>query len=269
MPDPKKPPPLEGVAAEQRMRRLTRRSFVTGGVAALAGLAAWRWLSAATPEDGVPWPLRRVLRFNQGLVEGLGSPHGLAPTFSAESVRGPARINGLVGLADEVEDSGWRLTVQHEERGTVQSIPLRDVQALPRLDLVTELKCVEGWSEVMQFGGVRFLDFVTHFRLATRSGRAPDPARDAPDLFRYVYLATPDEAYYVSLDMASALHPQTLLCDTMNGRPLSRAHGAPLRLYLTVKYGFKSLKRVGLIRFTDTRPADYWADRGYDWYAGL
>jgi DMSO/TMAO reductase YedYZ molybdopterin-dependent catalytic subunit len=55
----------------------------------------------------------------------------------------------------------------------------------------------------------------------------------------------------------------------MNGVPLGRTHGAPLRLYLTVKYGFKSLKRVGLIRFTDTRPADYWADRGYDWYAGL
>jgi hypothetical protein len=269
MPDPKQSPPLEGVAAEQQMRRLTRRSFVTGGVAALAGLGAWRWLSAATPEDGVPWLLRRVLRFNQGLVERLGSPHGLAPTFSAECVRGPARINGLVGLGDEVEGSGWQLIVQHEDRAAVRSIPLRDVQALPRLELVTELKCVEGWSEVMQFGGVRFLDFVTHFGLATRSGRAPDLAGNGQDLFRYVYLATPDEAYYVGLDMASALHPQTMLCDTMNGQRLSRTHGAPLRLYLTVKYGFKSLKRLGLIRFTDTRPADYWADRGYDWYAGL
>jgi DMSO/TMAO reductase YedYZ molybdopterin-dependent catalytic subunit len=270
MPEPIiSPLPLEGVAAEQQMRRLTRRSFITGGVAALAGVGAWRWLRAATPEEGIPWPLRRVLRFNQGLVEGLGSPHGLAPTFSAESVRGAARINGLVGLADEVEAAGWQLSVQHEGRDAVQSIPLADVQALPRLDLVTELKCVEGWSEVMQFGGVRFLDFVTQFGLATRSGRAPDPARNTEDLFRYVYLATPDEAYYVSLDMASALHPQTLLCDAMNGVPLSRAHGAPLRLYLTVKYGFKSLKRLGVIRFTDTWPADYWADRGYDWYASL
>jgi DMSO/TMAO reductase YedYZ molybdopterin-dependent catalytic subunit len=269
MPDPKKTPPLEGVAAEQQMRRLTRRSFVAGGVATLAGLGVWRWLSAAPVEDGVPWPLRRVLRFNQGLVESLGSPHGLAPTFAAESVRGPARINGLIGLADEVEASGWRLSVQHEDRGPVQSIPLRDVQALPRLDLVTELKCVEGWSAVIRFSGVRFLDFVTHFGLATRSGRAPDLVGNAQDLFRYVYLATPDEAYYVGLDMASALHPQTMLCDTMNGQRLSRTHGAPLRLYLTAKYGFKSLKRLGLIRFTDNRPADYWADRGYDWYAGL
>jgi DMSO/TMAO reductase YedYZ molybdopterin-dependent catalytic subunit len=143
------------------------------------------------------------------------------------------------------------------------------VQGLPRVDLVTELKCVEGWSEVMHFGGVRFVDFVTKFGLATHSGRAPDPASASPDLYRYVYLATPDESYYVGLDMDSALHSQTLLCDTMNGQPLPREHGAPLRLYLAVKYGYKSLKRVGLIRFSDRRPPDYWADRGYDWYAGL
>ena len=81
--------------------------------------------------------------------------------------------------------------------------------------------------------------------------------------------ATPDERYYVGLDMASDLHPQTLLCDTMNHQRLTREHGAPLRLYLAVKYGYKSLKRVGLIRFQDERPSDYWAARGYDWDAGL
>jgi DMSO/TMAO reductase YedYZ molybdopterin-dependent catalytic subunit len=69
--------------------------------------------------------------------------------------------------------------------------------------------------------------------------------------------------------MASALHSQTILCDTMNWEPLSRPHGAPLRLYLAVKYGYKSLKRVGRIHFRDDRPTDYWGERGYDWYAGL
>jgi DMSO/TMAO reductase YedYZ molybdopterin-dependent catalytic subunit len=269
MPDPNEQPPLTGPAAEQQMRRLTRRSFITGAVAALAGLGAWRGLTTTATEDNLPWPLRRILRFNQGLAETLGAPHQLAPTFPAESVQGPARTNGLIGLADEVDGAGWNLRVQHEGRGGGQTIRLRDVQKLPRLDLVTELKCVEGWGEVMHFGGVRFLDFVTRFGLATRSGRAPDPAGNPQELFRYVYLATPDEAYYVALDMASALHPQTLLCDTMNWQPLTRAHGAPLRLYLAVKYGYKSLKRIGLIRFQDERPADYWAKRGYDWYAGL
>jgi DMSO/TMAO reductase YedYZ molybdopterin-dependent catalytic subunit len=143
------------------------------------------------------------------------------------------------------------------------------VQELPRTDLGTELKCVEGWSRVMHFGGVTFLDFVKRFGLGTRSGRAPDPEGNPRDLYRYVYLATPDENYYVGLDIGSALHPQTLLCDTMNWRPLRPEHGAPLRLYLAVKYGFKSLKRIGLIRFQDERPSDYWGARGYDWYAGL
>src|SRR6516225_4436926 len=124
MVESKVPLPMTGPEAEQQMRRLTRRSFVTGTLAAAAGLGAWRWLTTATPEDGVPWPLRHVLRFNQGLVEGLGSPHGLAPTFPAESVQGSARVNGLIGLADEVEveATGWQLSVQHEGRGA-QSIP--------------------------------------------------------------------------------------------------------------------------------------------------
>jgi DMSO/TMAO reductase YedYZ molybdopterin-dependent catalytic subunit len=267
--DPKGPPPFTGADAERQMRRLTRRSFVTGGAAALAGLGAWRWLTTAAPEDGLPWPLRRVLRLNEALAEGIGSPRGLAPTFPAERVHGAPRTNGLIGLADEVDGLGWGLRVEHEGRGGGQMIPLRDVRGLPRIDLVTELKCVEGWSEVMHFGGVRFLDFATRFGLGTRSGRPPDPETNPGDLFRYVYLATPDDSYYVGLDVASALHPQTLLCDTMNWQPLTRAHGAPVRLYLAVKYGYKSLKRIGHIRFQDERPSDYWADRGYYWYAGL
>ncbi len=254
---------MTGDAAERELRRLTRRSFVTGGVAALAGLGAWSWLSNAGLEDGVPWPLRRVLRFNQGLAESLYSADRLAPTFPAERVQGPARTNGLVGLAREVDAASWQLRIEHEGRSE-RALSLSAVQQLPRTDLVTELKCVEGWSQVMHFGGVRFLDFVLRFGLATRSGRAPDPLGNPHDLYRYVYLATPDEAYHVGLDLASALHPQTLLCDMMNWQPLTGPHGAPLRLYLPVKYGYKSLKRIGLIRFQDDRPADYWAARGYD-----
>jgi DMSO/TMAO reductase YedYZ molybdopterin-dependent catalytic subunit len=268
MPESKTLPPLTGDTAEREMRRLTRRSFVTGAVAALAGLGAWRWLTTASLEDGLPWPLRRALRFNQGLAESLYSASRLAPTFPDESVQGPARTNGLIGLAGEINAAAWQLRIQHEGRGAEQTLGLQAVQALPRTDLVTELKCVEGWSEVMHFGGVRFLDFVRQFGLATRSGRAPNPENNPQDLYRYVYLATPDESYYVGLDMASALHPQTLLCDMMNWQPLTVQHGAPLRLYLAVKYGYKSLKRIGLIRFLDQRPADYWAERGYDWYAG-
>jgi DMSO/TMAO reductase YedYZ molybdopterin-dependent catalytic subunit len=261
-------PPLTGAAAEQEIRRLTRRSFLTGTGATLVGLAAWRWLTTADPEGDLPWPLRRVLRFNEELAEGLYSSSRLAPSFPAENVQNPARVNGLVGLANEIDPSVWQLRIQHIGRADRQRIGLKDLKSLPRTDLVTELKCVEGWSQVRHFSGVRFLDFLTRFGLGTRSGHAPDPQTNPQDLYPYVYLATPDEDYYVGLDMASALHPQTLLCDMENWQPLSREHGAPLRLYLAVKYGYKSLKRVGLIRFQDERPPDYWSERGYDWYAG-
>jgi hypothetical protein len=254
---------------ERDMQRLSRRSFLTGGVAALAGLGAWRWLTHAGLENGAPWPLRSVLGINERLAEGYFSASRLAPTFPDDHVDDPARTNGMVGLQGDVDAGDWSVRVEHEGRGVVQAIPFQDIRKLERTDLVTDLKCVEGWSQVMHFGGVRFGDFVRQFGMATRSGRAPDPEGNPRDLYRYVYLSTPDENYYVGLDMASALHPQTLLCDTMNWQPLTRAHGAPLRLYLAVKYGFKSLKRIGLIRFQDERPSDYWADRGYDWYAGL
>jgi DMSO/TMAO reductase YedYZ molybdopterin-dependent catalytic subunit len=77
------------------------------------------------------------------------------------------------------------------------------------------------------------------------------------------------EHYFVGLDMPSLVHPQTILCEKINNVPLTQEHGAPLRLMLTVKYGYKNIKRVGLIRFQDERPPDYWVTRGYDWYAGL
>ena len=82
-------------------------------------------------------------------------------------------------------------------------------------------------------------------------------------------MQTPDGEYYVGLDMASAMHSQTLLCSEMDGRPLEPEHGGPLRLVIPVKYGVKNLKRIGKIEFSDSRPKDYWAERGYDWYAGF
>src|SRR5213079_3390107 len=129
------------------------------------------------------------------------------------------------------------------------------------------LKCIEGWSTIVHWAGVSLVDFMRKYPPATRSGKKFDPARldDPPE---YVSMETPDGGYYVGLDMASALHPQTLLCYEMNGKPLTPEHGAPLRLAIPVKYGIKSLKRIGAIKYTDQRPPDYWAERGYDWFAG-
>ena len=134
--------------------------------------------------------------------------------------------------------------------------------------MTTEFKCIEGWSVIVNWTGVRFSDFAAQFFPVLEVGQRPDVQRLAESLTRYVSLVTPDQQYYVGWDMQSILHPQTLLAWAMNGEPLTQDHGAPLSLVTTTKYGIKQLKRIGLIEFTNTRPEDYWAKEGYDWYSG-
>jgi DMSO/TMAO reductase YedYZ molybdopterin-dependent catalytic subunit len=258
-PRPDRAAPLTGPAAEAAMRRLTRRGFLAGGLAALAGAGGWAWLTTRAEEDGVPWPLRCVLGLDERLARAAYSAGRLAPTFPRGQAREP-RVNGHIGLGGHADAARWRIQLLDPERdAALLELPLDALAGLPRAEMVTELKCVEGWSEVVHWGGVRFADFAARF--------AP-PGKPA-HRYEYVSLATPDGGYYVGLDMASALHPQTLLCDMMSGAPLPAEHGGPLRLVTTLKYGVKNIKQVGRIRFTDRRPADYWAERGYDWYLGL
>jgi DMSO/TMAO reductase YedYZ molybdopterin-dependent catalytic subunit len=246
---------------------MSRRGFTIGAAGAVAGLAALGWLKYFAPAvGGIPWPLRWAHELNEGLSRAAFSTGRLAPTYPASAAVEP-RVNGTVGLAAALDADRWRLHVE-DDRGGALRLSLADVRALPRTEVVTELRCVEGWSTVVHWAGVRVCDFMGHYRLGTRSGAAPDPEARWDDLFGYVSLETPDRGYYVGLDMAAALHPQTLLCYEMNGAPLTPVHGAPLRLVVPVKYGYKSIKRIGLVRFIGRRPADYWAERGYDWYAG-
>lgn len=146
-------------------------------------------------------------------------------------------------------------------------LTLDDIKSLPRVELTAELKCIEGWSTIVNWAGARFSDFVARFLPNTKNGSPPDFSRPQ-DFLPYVSLVTPDGGYYVGMDMPSVLHPQTLLCYEMKGAPLPLQHGAPLRLVTPTKYGIKQIKRIGRIAFTTERPADFRAERGYDWYAG-
>jgi DMSO/TMAO reductase YedYZ molybdopterin-dependent catalytic subunit len=249
-------------AVRREARRLTRRSFSVGAAAAVAGLAGWGWLQTRSKEDGIPWPFRRMLSFNEKLSQAYFREGRLSPSFSQDEAAEP-RVNGDIGLPHEVEKD-WRLKVAGS--GTEEVLTLSSIKYLPRYEMVTELKCIEGWSTVVQWAGARFADFIAQSPQASRSGRRPEGKRT--DLFDYVSLTTPNNGYYVGLDQASALHRQTLLCYEMNGQPLTAGHGAPLRLVIPLKYGIKNIKCIGSIRFTDRRPEDYWAERGYDWYAG-
>jgi len=247
---------------------MSRRGFVVAGSAALAGLGAWEWLVTRGEEGGLSWPLRRVLEFNERLARGGFRASRFSPEFPHARARMP-RVNGQIGIDPSVDLAAWRLRVEGvADHRPARLLTLAEVKALPRVEMTTELRCIEGWSTVVSWAGARLADLAAATDLATRSGRPADPRNSPMDLLGYAALATPDGNYYVGLDMDSVLHPQTLLCYGMNGRPLTLEHGAPLRLVIPVKYGIKNLKQIGTIRFTDVRPADYWAERGYDWYAG-
>lgn len=137
---------------------------------------------------------------------------------------------------------------------------LDDILKLPRHELVTQFKCIEGWSQIIHWAGVRMADLIDAYPPV----RKPDGS-----LPRYVYMETPNGDYYVGYDLHVCRHPQTLLVTEMAGKPLTQRHGSPLRLHAPTKYGYKQIKRIGLIADTDVKPDDYWTKLGYDWYAGL
>ncbi|VTR98922.1 molybdopterin-dependent oxidoreductase [Tuwongella immobilis] len=245
-------------AALLEIRQRTRRSFLIGGAAVLSGFAGWNWLQSRADDAGIPWPFRRIHQANERLSRALYSQTHLAREYRADQAAVP-RENGWIGWRDNLPDAAaWTIRVQRHD-GQERVIRLAELAALPRVESITELKCVEGWSQIVRWGGVRLADVLTHFDLLP-----PDPAR-----WQYLRLATPNEAYTVALDLPSAMHPQTLLCDQLNGEPLTEAHGAPLRLAIPTKYGIKNIKWLAKMAILDERPSDYWTDRGYDWFAGL
>lgn len=250
-------PELSLSAEESRrvMRDKTRRSFLVGGVAALGAVGAYEWITNAPPEDDVPWPQRRVLNFNGRLSKAYLSDSHLMPTYPPEKVGG-VKPNGNYGMEQPLDGAKWKLQVTAPGRKSAV-LTLADVKQLPKTEMVTRFNCIEGWSGIAHWGGTRFSEFTKNFF---------GPGQPVPP---YVYMATPDGEYYVGLDIKSALHPQTLLAYEQNGKPLEERRGAPLRLAIPVKYGIKNIKRIGLIQYTDKRPSDFWADDGYDWFAGL
>lgn len=138
-------------------------------------------------------------------------------------------------------------------------LTMDDILKLPRHELVTQFKCIEGWSQIVHWAGVRMADFLEAYPPAQIDGGEP----------KYVYMETPNGDYYTGYDMEICGHPQTLLVTEMMGQPLTQFHGAPLRLHMPTKYGYKQIKRIGLISYTNDKPDDYWTKLGYDWYAGL
>jgi DMSO/TMAO reductase YedYZ molybdopterin-dependent catalytic subunit len=256
--------PLTDDEAAKKMRALSRRGFTFGGAAALIGVFGWRWMPGETKEK----LLGKALEFNERISQVFYRPARLAPEFPRDRVS-PNRSNGGIGISGEFDPAAWRLKVGGLAGRTADlELTLDDIRALPRTEMTTELKCIEGWSVIVRWAGVKFSDFAAKYGPKTVSGAPADITANPQDLLPYVSLVTPDNGYYVGWDIQSIMHPQTLLAYEMNGEPLLPQHGAPLRLASPTKYGIKQLKRIGRIEFTSERPADYWAEKGYDWYSG-
>jgi DMSO/TMAO reductase YedYZ molybdopterin-dependent catalytic subunit len=180
----------------------------------------------------------------------------LATTFSERELTPLAKfpINDY-----DVDDPGvdfdrWTLTVT----GALQKsgdYTLAQIQALPRFRQNTRHVCVEGWDVIGRFGGARLSDFLKMI--------------GADLTARYVYVECADD-YYESIDMPTALHPQTLLCYEMYDQPLTREHGAPLRLNIPTKIGYKQAKYLTDLKVTNILDrAGYWEDQGYSKFYGL
>jgi DMSO/TMAO reductase YedYZ molybdopterin-dependent catalytic subunit len=256
--------PLTPEAARKQMSQRSRRNFLIGGVPALAGVFGWRWM----PEETKHALLTKTFRFNERVSQLFYRPSRLSPEFPLDRVS-PRRMNGMAGMEGAFDAANWNLSIGGLAGRTEDLVlSLADIKKLPRTEMTTELKCVEGWSIIVSWAGVRFSDFAAAYLPKTLDGSLPDVFNHPEKLVPYVSMTTPDNGYYVGWDMPSILHPQTLLAYEMNGEPLLPEHGAPLRLASPTKYGIKQIKRIGRIEFTADRPKDYWAEQGYDWYSG-
>lgn len=241
--------------------KLRLRLILSFGILAMAMIGAFvvfQLVQSGPKDDEAPIVLRKSFLWNEKISNILKSNKRLSVERPIPPQGKKPRVNGGLGLIGPIDLENHQIhIISGEKRFT---LPANVFRSLPKSGYSTEFRCIEGWSEDTQYAGVKFSQFMGLYDL----GKKPDGS-----YFSYVGLETPDGEYYVSVDMESMLHEQTVLAYEMNGAPLSLDNGAPLRLIIPVKYGIKSLKRIGKIFFSDTRPKDYWAERGYDWYSGF
>lgn len=253
---------------EEKTKQKTQRQIVLRTLLSFLGFAifiagaTFLWFKVKNADTdrgirgGVQIPLRAVLNKNEKVFDKAFSKKNLAKEFPKSAAAKKVRVNGNIGLTMALSDKDWRFKIIRAVGDTLK-LTLADLQKLPKTEVIFNFKCIEGWSQVSHWGGVKFSDFIKAYHLEKQAAK------------NYIGLVTPDGQYYVGIDMESAMQPQTLLCYEMNEMPLPIDQGYPLRLIIPVKYGIKSLKRIGDLSFSNERPPDYWFERGYDYYAGL
>jgi DMSO/TMAO reductase YedYZ molybdopterin-dependent catalytic subunit len=231
--------------------QIGRRSALLRGLS-LGGLAMLTGCDLST-HSGVDAALWAMLRFNDGVQAALFSRKRLARTYPVSAVTKPFRFNAYYEewqVRETPED--WRLEVSglvaDKTPWTVEKL-----RSLPNEAQITRHICIEGWSQIGQWSGVPLHVFLQRVGADLKA--------------RYVSFKCFD-GYSTSIDMPGALHPQTILALDFLDKPLAPEWGAPVRLRIPTKLGFKSAKNIQLVSVTNAYPGGYWEDQGYDWFSG-
>ncbi len=231
------------------LRRITRRELLK--LAPLAALGAF-----AIPSVGESL-IKRGLQLSDWASEKSFNRNTLAQTFANHEVTPVERFpyNTYDNPEPEIDFENWKLIVEGQVERPGE-YTLDRIKALPKYVQNVRHICIEGWDVIGNFGGARMADFLKLI--------GADPAA------RFVEVACYDD-YYTSYDLESCLHPQSLLCYEMYGKPLDRGHGAPLRTHLPAKLGYKSAKYLFSLRVGSVlgKQRGFWEDQGYSWHGGI
>jgi DMSO/TMAO reductase YedYZ molybdopterin-dependent catalytic subunit len=240
------------IDARRELKMPARRAFgkqllSLGGLAMLTGCGL-------SDNKSIETFLTRVSRLNDSVQGWIFDPNQLAPTYTRAEMTRPFPFNAFYGIDDapEVDGASFRLKVSGlvaEKRAWT----LPELYALPHAEQITRHICVEGWSAIGRWGGVTFSEFLKRVGADTTA--------------KYVGFKCADD-YYESIDMPTALHPQTLLAFTYDGATLPAKYGFPMKLRMPTKLGYKNPKHVMEIFVTNTFPGGYWVDQGYNWFGG-
>jgi DMSO/TMAO reductase YedYZ molybdopterin-dependent catalytic subunit len=234
------------------LRKLERRGLIRGGLS----LGALTMLTGCNLSDGdaVDKVLWAMSRFNDRVQALLFNPNRLAPVYPASAITTPFPYNGFYpeDSTPEIDAGDWKLDVS----GMVTDRTpwtLEKLRALPQEGQITRHICIEGWSAIGSWSGVPLRIFLQQIGADLRA--------------RYVGYNCADR-YYGSLDMATALHPQTILAVDFADKPLPEEYGFPMKIRVPTKLGFKNPKFVTSIFVTNDYPGGYWEDQGYNWFSG-
>ena len=267
-------PPLILEAAPRILRYRTRRDLLLFGAGAVAVAAgAGVLLPRATlgrlgvkrniNPRGKEWLLDSALRIDDDVAEALYSQNRMVPTYTKSQIT-TIKNNYNGATPDPWYVSGWHMTLDGLESGLSVSLDIRHLANRFQIhDQITRFVCVEGWTAIAWWAGLRFDDLLRAYPPMSQAKWARVESSVNLD-----NLGNPDP-YFVSIDLATARHPQTLLATHHDGLPLTVEHGAPLRLLVPVKLGLKNVKAITRITYSAEEPRDYWKSYGYSSYDGI